>query len=540
MNEEALNRLFILAENDGYKKSFEEFKVLMSSNEDAINTMYGLAKGDGYRKDINEFKTLVGFDQSVKKKDETLPQPGQPSEVIGQPSTGTPTMESGLTLQSPTSTELVSPLDGSTLASEEEQTRKQSSDYQSMISMAAGQIEEDDDKYKVKAIGKKAAAPRPNVSLEEYADVSVKLPVYKYKEGEYDPNKVFKPEQSYTQGVISAADKLGMTPEDYLDVDKRLKRQEEIRADEKAIEDINREKKNLEIENAYVKNISKTYGINEDEVKNNLPFFALKNTFSDTEGRYLMLDSVDGVESFDPDDVLNLRQQLAEKAINTSGIDLKQKAFEKIINKNDGDVVSSEKVFYQGMEDVGYMFLNDEEKEIKKLKESILILESNPNITPEEKRKLETKKEELTKFMREGLLGYTQLFDPSTGKFVSSDEASEEVISFNNKVNNKIKSYENTDLGKLKKYRDDVYFSYQAFVLDFMLDQKPTGLSPLAIEAFANRYGIDTYDERTGKYKSTTELLNMFTKEQKKEMALEEYKDPFNFHGWDLGGTGDM
>ena len=102
-------------------------------------------------------------------------------------------MESGLTLQSPTSTELVSPLDGSTLASEEEQTRKQSSDYQSMISMAAGQIEEDDDKYKVKAIGKKAAAPRPNVSLEEYADVSVKLPVYKYKEGEYDPNKVFKP-----------------------------------------------------------------------------------------------------------------------------------------------------------------------------------------------------------------------------------------------------------------------------------------------------------------------------------------------------------
>ena len=540
MNEEALNRLFILAENDGYKKSFEEFKVLMSSNEDAINTMYGLAKGDGYRKDINEFKTLVGFDQSVKKKDETLPQPGQPSEVIGQPSTGTPTMESGLTLQSPTSTELVSPLDGSTLASEEEQTRKQSSDYQSMISMAAGQIEEDDDKYKVKAIGKKAAAPRPNVSLEEYADVSVKLPVYKYKEGEYDPNKVFKPEQSYTQGVISAADKLGMTPEDYLDVDKRLKRQEEIRADEKAIEDINREKKNLEIENAYVKNISKTYGINEDEVKNNLPFFALKNTFSDPEGRYLMLDSVDGVESFDPDDVLNLRQQLAEKAINTSGIDLKQKAFEKIINKNDGDVVSSEKVFDQGMEDVGYMFLNDEEKEIKKLKESILILESNPNITPEEKRKLETKKEELTKFMREGLLGYTQLFDPSTGKFVSSDEASEEVISFNNKVNNKIKSYENTDLGKLKKYRDDVYFSYQAFVLDFMLDQKPTGLSPLAIEAFANRYGIDTYDERTGKYKSTTELLNMFTKEQKKEMALEEYKDPFNFHGWDLGGTGDM
>jgi hypothetical protein len=550
MNEEYLNNLYqwISSEDDNFssKLNLNSFKQKMVSDNSYASRMYEWISDvdDTFasKMPIDSFmaKIKTGQVADVKKKDETLPQPGQPSEVIGQPSTGTPTMESGLTLQSPTSTELVSPLDGSTLASEEEQTRKQSSDYQSMISMAAGQIEEDDDKYKVKAIGKKAAAPRPNVSLEEYADVSVKLPVYKYKEGEYDPNKVFKPEQSYTQGVISAADKLGMTPEDYLDVDKRLKRQEEIRADEKAIEDINREKKNLEIENAYVKNISKTYGINEDEVKNNLPFFALKNTFSDPEGRYLMLDSVDGVESFDPDDVLNLRQQLAEKAINTSGIDLKQKAFEKIINKNDGDVVSSEKVFDQGMEDVGYMFLNDQEKEIKKLQESILILESNPNITPEEKRKLETKKEELTKFMREGLLGYTQLFDPSTGKFVSSDEASEEVISFNNKVNNKVKSYENTDLGKLKKYRDDVYFSYQAFVLDFMLDQKPTGLSPLAIEAFANRYGIDTYDERTGKYKSTTELLNMFTKEQKKEMALEEYKDPFNFHGWDLGGTGDM
>ena len=71
MNEEALNRLFILAKNDGYKKSIEEFKVLMSSNEDAINTMYGLAQGDGYRKDINEFKTLVGFNGSVDVKKKT-------------------------------------------------------------------------------------------------------------------------------------------------------------------------------------------------------------------------------------------------------------------------------------------------------------------------------------------------------------------------------------------------------------------------------------------------------------------------------------
>jgi hypothetical protein len=39
MNEKALQTLFGLAQGDGYTKSFDEFKQLMSENEDALNQM---------------------------------------------------------------------------------------------------------------------------------------------------------------------------------------------------------------------------------------------------------------------------------------------------------------------------------------------------------------------------------------------------------------------------------------------------------------------------------------------------------------------
>ena len=67
MNEEALKVLYGLAQGDGYKKSFDEFTLLMSDNEDAVNTMFGLAQQDGYTKNMDDFKTLVGY--GVKKKE---------------------------------------------------------------------------------------------------------------------------------------------------------------------------------------------------------------------------------------------------------------------------------------------------------------------------------------------------------------------------------------------------------------------------------------------------------------------------------------
>jgi hypothetical protein len=82
MNEEALRVLYGLAQGDGYKKSFNEFKTLMSQNSDAVSTMYSLAQGDGYKKSRDEFNTLVGFGvtatetvtetEEPKKKDESV------------------------------------------------------------------------------------------------------------------------------------------------------------------------------------------------------------------------------------------------------------------------------------------------------------------------------------------------------------------------------------------------------------------------------------------------------------------------------------
>ena len=68
MNDKALKKLYALAQGDGYTKSFDEFKQLISTNDEALSTMYGLAQGEGYTKDLSSFKTLMGveaFDQDL-------------------------------------------------------------------------------------------------------------------------------------------------------------------------------------------------------------------------------------------------------------------------------------------------------------------------------------------------------------------------------------------------------------------------------------------------------------------------------------------
>ena len=60
MNEEAFNTMYILAQKEGYKKTPEEFKTLLSSNQEALNTMYSIAQREGYKKTPEEFKILLG------------------------------------------------------------------------------------------------------------------------------------------------------------------------------------------------------------------------------------------------------------------------------------------------------------------------------------------------------------------------------------------------------------------------------------------------------------------------------------------------
>ena len=60
-NDEALQELYRLFKSDGYIKSIEDFKMLMSSNQEAVEVMYNLARDEGYKKSIEDFKILVGF-----------------------------------------------------------------------------------------------------------------------------------------------------------------------------------------------------------------------------------------------------------------------------------------------------------------------------------------------------------------------------------------------------------------------------------------------------------------------------------------------
>ena len=82
MNEEAIQHAYDLFTNDGYTKSVDEFKTLMSSNPDALAHSYGLFQSDGYSKSLEEFQALMAGTQQeeVKKKDlstdVTLPTEG--------------------------------------------------------------------------------------------------------------------------------------------------------------------------------------------------------------------------------------------------------------------------------------------------------------------------------------------------------------------------------------------------------------------------------------------------------------------------------
>jgi hypothetical protein len=76
MNEKALQVLYSLAQTEGYSKSFDEFKSLMSQNEDAVNQMYSLAQTEGYEKNRSDFDVLVGYSPSAASEQEVITEEG--------------------------------------------------------------------------------------------------------------------------------------------------------------------------------------------------------------------------------------------------------------------------------------------------------------------------------------------------------------------------------------------------------------------------------------------------------------------------------
>ena len=124
MNEEALQTLYGLAKGNGYAKSYDEFKVLMSENGEAVQQMYSLAKGEGYAKTIDDFNVLVGFSPAgpVKKKDATESVSADGS-LVSQPARDIPHRQYGAG-EVPSvgigALELAEPLEGEALAQVQE------------------------------------------------------------------------------------------------------------------------------------------------------------------------------------------------------------------------------------------------------------------------------------------------------------------------------------------------------------------------------------------------------------------------------------
>jgi hypothetical protein len=163
MNEEAFNTMYILAQKEGYKKTPEEFKTLLSSNQEALNTMYSIAQREGYKKTPEEFKTLLGVSGVEGKpvnftegSGEQQEQPTEPLEkpivdkVNLNPYTVTTTSLAGRNIEKPKTTyddsfrgkfkqlldEEVEKIDDNKIVSQEEQ-----SDILSKLTKRAEQIE---------------------------------------------------------------------------------------------------------------------------------------------------------------------------------------------------------------------------------------------------------------------------------------------------------------------------------------------------------------------------------------------------------------
>jgi len=64
VDEQVLKDLYNRAVSKGYKKSIEDFSLLLNKDNDVLNDSYNYVKEQGYGKSIEEFSSLVG----VKKK----------------------------------------------------------------------------------------------------------------------------------------------------------------------------------------------------------------------------------------------------------------------------------------------------------------------------------------------------------------------------------------------------------------------------------------------------------------------------------------
>ena len=80
MNEEAIDIMYKVAIDEGYRKSKADSLKLMSEDFDALMTMYENAKDEGYTKEVEDFALLFGIETLPEKKNPNVSVLDSPSE----------------------------------------------------------------------------------------------------------------------------------------------------------------------------------------------------------------------------------------------------------------------------------------------------------------------------------------------------------------------------------------------------------------------------------------------------------------------------
>jgi len=87
MNEKAILASYDLAVQNGYNKSIDEFKQLLSSNTRALDVSYNLALENGYKKTINDYKVLMGLGEETQAtQDPIVKQAEKKNDITESPS----------------------------------------------------------------------------------------------------------------------------------------------------------------------------------------------------------------------------------------------------------------------------------------------------------------------------------------------------------------------------------------------------------------------------------------------------------------------
>ncbi|MBW3004056.1 hypothetical protein KY337_05830 [Candidatus Woesearchaeota archaeon] len=133
------------------------------------------------------------------------------------------------------------------------------------------------------------------------------------------------------------------------------------------------------------------------------------------------------------------------------------------------------------LDNVGKLFLRDDEREVQEIKNEIYELNSLEELTDKQKERLKILNESLAYRQENKEVGTKNLFDPRTGKFISNTK-DEQVLEFNKILDKEFFTYEKSDVGDLTKRRDDIYYQLQAEVMSILLNEQPKGRANLNIQ----------------------------------------------------------